>query len=60
MIHDIHAPLKEALRLNRKSIYLFRLPEVEAKPQYEKVFEQLCKHCKLDYKSYQYSLYSYR
>jgi len=40
---------------------IFRLPDIQNKrPQYEKVFEQLCNYCKLDYKDCSYSLYSYR
>ncbi|EKD9042786.1 site-specific integrase [Vibrio parahaemolyticus] len=61
LIHDINIPLKSACRLSTYSgLYLFRLPEVEARPQFEKIFEQFCNHMNFNYKDFQYSLYSYR
>lgn len=60
-IHGIDLPLKEVIRVKAyNNIALFRLPEVEAKPQFEKTFVQLCDHCCLPYQYYQYSLYSFR
>ncbi|MFA9385785.1 MAG: tyrosine-type recombinase/integrase [Vibrio cyclitrophicus] len=61
VIHGIDISLKDAIKLKSHSdLFIFRLPEVSARPQFEKVFEQLCRHCNLHYKSYNYSLYSYR
>ncbi|WP_368084090.1 tyrosine-type recombinase/integrase [Vibrio splendidus] len=52
---------QEKLQTAPNENFIFRLPEKqEIKPQYEKMFAQLCKYISLNKQEDNYSLYSYR